>query len=245
MVGWMSGEPKITDEELAKLEKQLLELPEDVRKYYEKDVEKKLKRGRAEYAIPPIEEEVEIWFIYDEGCPHCTALMQSRCYEAIVRYAWARGITFKAVTAQESMESLLFSVIWPERSPDTIIQSGAGEMWSPIHTPMLVVIKNRGKLNEEVHHVVVNSDLLKDKPHHYFYWVQMKVEGQILIPTLTMAMAVRKLQSDRRKRGRRKTGEDLKIAPEDETELSVPRASSPPENPTPGEVMPCEAQPRC
>jgi len=233
----MSRESKITDEELAKMEKLLAELPEDARKYYEKDFEKKLRPGRAEFAVPPVREDVELWLIYDEDCPHCTAFMQSKAYEAIVRYAWAKGIKFKAVLAQEALENLLFSVIWPSRDPETIMPAPDRDLWTPIHTPMLVVRKKGG----EARHVVVNTDTLKDKPHHYFYWVQMAVEGEVTVPTLSMALVLRKLQSEHRKR---KRGGEEELLPEELAEIPVPDRASGPET-VEGELSPCEAQPRC
>jgi hypothetical protein len=117
-----------------------------------------------------------------------------------------------------------------------------GSVWAPFNTPMLVVVKNKGKPNEEVHHIVVETTVLQDKPLHYFYWVQMKVEGQVTVPSLSMALALRKLQSEHRKKRRDK----LSVEPEDLDVLEPPKQSTQAgSEASPSSLSPCEAQPRC
>jgi hypothetical protein len=232
-------EKMVTDDKLIEQEKFLMSLPEDVRKFY---VKKKgvYKRGTAEFAIPPIDQDVEVVFVYDVECPHCREFMLSVCYQAITRYLWARGVTFRVLTKDEAFEALIGTVVWPDHG--LVMPVPGSSVWAPFGTPMLVVVKNKGKPNEEIHHIVVETKALQDKPLHYFYWVQMRIEGQVTVPSLSMALALRKLQSEHRKKRRGK----LSIEPED---LDVPE---PPKQSTqaaseasPSSLSPCEAQPRC
>ncbi len=235
----MSESPEAEDIKLFEQEKFLMSLPEDVRKYYVKTGKKRTgSRGVADYAIPPIREDVKLYLIIDPECKHCSEFMVTNCFQAIVRYLWARGIKFNMINPDEARFLLFkYGQLLPDSSKHIQNLPDGSSLWSPISTPSILILK-KGRMFIEM----IDMNVVREKPLYYFYRVQRMVEDEIIIPSISMALNLRKLQDAYRTKKKKEKEKELDLELEEE---ELEKASSLKSIDEGVEVRPCETQPRC